>query len=92
MLSQEYPVPKSKVRTRPISTEASPFDSLASAYDDWFEGAGFSIEKVISTLFQKPGKVERMELPRRGFSPGAGFTVIVARKHASQGLLPGSSN
>ena len=42
--------------------------------------AGFSTQKVISTLFQKPGQVEHMELPRQGFSPDAGFTVIVAGK------------
>ena len=41
---------------------------------------GFSTEKVISTLFQEPGKVEHMEFPQQGFSPDAGFTVIVARK------------
>jgi len=45
--------------------------------------AGFSIEKVISTLFQEPGKVECMEMPREGYSPIAGFTVIVAGKHAN---------
>lgn len=42
--------------------------------------AGFSIEKVISTLFQKPNKVEHTEFPQQGFSPDAGFTVIVAEK------------
>ncbi|MBA7670978.1 hypothetical protein ES703_79127 [subsurface metagenome] len=42
--------------------------------------AGFSVEKVISTLFQKPGKVEHMELPRAGFSRDAGFIVIMAGK------------
>ena len=42
--------------------------------------AGFSIEKVISTLFQKPDNVDHMELPRQGCSPDAGFTVIVAGK------------
>jgi len=60
-------------------------------YDDvvkLLEQAGFSIEKVISTLFQKPGKVERMELPRADYSSSAGFTVIVAGKQASRGLLP----
>jgi len=41
---------------------------------------GFSTEKVVSTLFQEPDKVEHMELPQQGFSPNAGFTVIVARK------------
>jgi len=44
--------------------------------------AGFFIEKVISTLFQHPGKVKRMELPQRGYSSSGGFTVIVAGKHA----------
>ena len=43
--------------------------------------AGFSIEKVISTLFQKPNKVEHTESPQQGFSPDAGFTVIAARKY-----------
>lgn len=45
--------------------------------------AGFSIEKVISTLFQEPGKVHHMETPRDGYFPGAGFTVIVAGKHSA---------
>ena len=40
----------------------------------------FSIETVISTLFQEPGKVTHLESPRKGFYPDAGFTVIVARK------------
>lgn len=44
--------------------------------------AGFTVEKVIATLFQKPGEVEHMELPREDFSPDAGFTVIVAGKGA----------
>jgi ubiquinone/menaquinone biosynthesis C-methylase UbiE len=42
------------------------------------EQAGFEIERVISTLFQKPGDVEHMESPQEGFSPDAGFAVIVA--------------
>jgi len=42
--------------------------------------SGFNIEKVISTLFQKPGKVKEMEAPRDGFSANGGFTVIMARK------------
>jgi dienelactone hydrolase len=42
------------------------------------EQAGFTINKVISTLFQKPDRVEYMELPRTGYSAGAGFTVVVA--------------
>ena len=53
------------------------------------EPAGFSVEKTISTLFQKPDiisheepdRVERMELPQSGYSADAGFTVIVAGKH-----------
>ena len=42
------------------------------------ERAGFSVERVISTLFQKPGEVEFNEPPRDGFSPDAGFTIILA--------------
>jgi len=43
--------------------------------------AGFSVEKVISTLFQEPGRVSHMETPREGYSPGAGFTIIIAGKN-----------
>lgn len=52
-------------------------------YDDvvkLLQRAGFSIEKVVSTLFQQPGKAKRMQLPRKGYSPNAGFTIIVAGK------------
>jgi hypothetical protein len=38
--------------------------------------SGFSVERVISTLFQKPQKVKSMELPRGGYSPNAGFTYF----------------
>lgn len=44
------------------------------------EQAGFFVERVISTLFQKPGGVEHMELPQSGYSRSAGFTVIVGGK------------
>lgn len=44
------------------------------------EQAGFTMERVISTLFQKPGKVEHIESPQSGFYPGAGFTVLVAER------------
>ena len=42
--------------------------------------AGFSVESVVSTLFQKPNGVSRIETPREGYFPDAGFTVIVAGK------------
>ena len=42
--------------------------------------AGFSIEKVISTLFQKPGMVHHEEQPKKGYYHNAGFTVILAEK------------
>jgi SAM-dependent methyltransferase len=42
--------------------------------------AGFVTEKVVSTLFQKPGEVHQAEEPRDGYSPDAGFTIIVAAK------------
>jgi ubiquinone/menaquinone biosynthesis C-methylase UbiE len=46
------------------------------------EEAGFTVERVIATLFQGPGRVEHLESPREGFSPGAGFTIVVAGKAA----------
>jgi len=48
------------------------------------EEAGFLIDKVVSTLFQKPGKVEQLELPRKGFFPDAGFVIMVAGKKSKQ--------
>ncbi len=47
---------------------------------DLLEHAGFAVEKVISTLFQKPCKVQAMEMPLEVFSPDAGFTIVVATK------------
>lgn len=44
------------------------------------EQAGFSVEKVVSTLFQRPGTVEHVEDPAEGSFPDAGFTIIVAGK------------
>jgi ubiquinone/menaquinone biosynthesis C-methylase UbiE len=45
---------------------------------------GFSIEKVISTLFQNPAEVNHIEQPLQGFSAGAGFIVILAGKGSTQ--------
>lgn len=42
--------------------------------------AGFSVERVVSTLFQKPSRVNQIETPREDYFPDAGFTVIVAGK------------
>jgi len=42
--------------------------------------ADFSVEQITSTLFQNPGEVYHIELPRQGFSADAGFTVILAGK------------
>jgi len=42
--------------------------------------AGFVTEKIVSTLFQRPGEVHRTEAPREGYSPDAGFTIISASK------------
>jgi SAM-dependent methyltransferase len=44
------------------------------------EHTGFAVEKVVSTLFQKPNEVDEMEMPREGFFLDAGFTIVVARK------------
>jgi SAM-dependent methyltransferase len=42
--------------------------------------AGFVIEKIVSTLFQKTGEVQHSEEPKEGYSPNAGFTIIAAGK------------
>ena len=42
--------------------------------------AGFVIERTFSTLFQKPGDVRNMEIPREGYFTDAGFTIITAGK------------
>jgi SAM-dependent methyltransferase len=46
--------------------------------------AAFVTEKIVSTLFQEPGKVQRGEEPREGYFPEAGFTIIVAGKRGSE--------
>lgn len=46
--------------------------------ESFLRQAGFEIERVLSTLFQKPGEVKHMEPPQEGFSSDAGFAVIVA--------------
>jgi SAM-dependent methyltransferase len=45
------------------------------------EQGGFKAERVLSTLFQRPGEVNHMESPQEGFSPNAGFTIIQAVKY-----------
>jgi len=47
--------------------------------------SGFTIEKVVSTVFQKPGEVKEMEAPEEGFSVEAGFIIIVAGKPPGSG-------
>jgi SAM-dependent methyltransferase len=42
--------------------------------------AGFTTEKTVSTLFQRPDKIESIEEPRQGYFPDAGFTIITAGK------------
>jgi SAM-dependent methyltransferase len=42
--------------------------------------AGFVTESIVSTLFQKPGELQQVEEPKLGYSPDAGFTIIVAGK------------
>ena len=44
--------------------------------------AGFLTEKIVSTLFQKPGEAQHVEKAKEGYFPDAGFTIIVAGKRA----------
>jgi SAM-dependent methyltransferase len=48
------------------------------------EQAGFAAEKISSTLFQGPLNVRNVEEPLDGYSPDAGFTIIVAGKTEKQ--------
>jgi SAM-dependent methyltransferase len=48
--------------------------------DGLLDQAGFVTEKIVSTLFQKPGEVKSAEEPKEGYFPDAGFTIIVAGK------------
>lgn len=48
--------------------------------ESFLRQAGFEIERVLSTLFQKPGEVKHMEPPQEGFSSDAGFMIILAGK------------
>jgi ubiquinone/menaquinone biosynthesis C-methylase UbiE len=41
---------------------------------------GFVVERVISTLFQRPNEVTKLEFPQDGYSHDAGFHVVVAGK------------
>lgn len=44
------------------------------------EAARFRIERIVSTLFQKPGEVIELESPQTGYFAEAGFTIIIAKK------------
>jgi SAM-dependent methyltransferase len=41
---------------------------------------GFMGERMISALFQEPGKVEDVQEPKEGYYPEAGFIILVAVK------------
>ena len=51
------------------------------------EQAGFATERFVSTLFQRPGHVRKVEAPLRGFSPHGGFTIVVAGKTVRRGAI-----
>ncbi len=70
------------------------FYRFATIYDytqtrDMLQQAGFSIENIVSTLFQPPEKVSRIEDPVPGYSPEAGFTVILAGLASDHTTTPG---
>jgi len=49
------------------------------------EQTGFTTERTISALFQKPEEARYVEEPKEGYFPEAGFTVIVADKPVKDG-------
>jgi len=46
----------------------------------FLDNTGFAIERVFSTLFQRPGEVKQMERPRKGLYTDAGFVIVTAKK------------
>lgn len=82
LIAMESPWARYYTRKR---EEGHPFYGIATFY--WYEeilglleGAGFVHVETVSTLFQEPGVVDRLERPRSGFFPEAGFIVVVAEK------------
>jgi ubiquinone/menaquinone biosynthesis C-methylase UbiE len=49
--------------------------------ENLLKNAGFSIEKVFSTLFQNPNEVKYMESPQEGILSNAGFIATLSRKN-----------
>jgi len=45
--------------------------------------AGFSVEQIVSTVFQDPGEVYHIESPQQGFFQSAGFTMVLVNKPRS---------
>ena len=43
-------------------------------------GAGFSMQGIISTLFQKPGEVHELEIPMERYHPLAGFLFLLGER------------
>ena len=69
------------------SREGHPFYSHARFYStqelkNLLFGAGFQIERLLSTLLQPPGGVRELEAPREGYHPNAGFVVVVAQRRS----------
>jgi SAM-dependent methyltransferase len=52
--------------------------------------AGFMGEKILSTLFQRPGAVRQMEQPKEGYYNDAGFVIVVAEKRGEE--IPPKTN
>jgi SAM-dependent methyltransferase len=46
--------------------------------------AGFRGERILSTLFQQPGKVLNAEDPKQGYYNNAGFVIIVAKNQEEE--------
>ena len=62
-----------------------PFYSLARFYtpgeiEGLLSQAGFRLRRCLSTLYQQPGEVTKVESPREGCDPRAGFLAILAGK------------
>jgi len=50
---------------------------------------GFWGERIILTLYQRPGQVQNIEPPEEGYSPDAGLTIIVGHKRGNRKSIHG---
>ena len=64
-----------------------PFYQHARFYEtgevrEWLARAGLETVEILSSLYQAPGKITTVEIPREGVEKEAGFVVLAAQKRS----------